>query len=98
MDPPKAETVMSPDQVMALAMVCVVALLAIFVLMALVRMWGQRMQAKGSGCGGLDIEAISRQRDAGEITQEEFDRILGGIAGSRQAAATPPGSREEEPP
>jgi len=101
MEPPEVETVMSPDQLMALAMVCVVALLAIFVLLALVRMWGQRIQKQGGGCGGLDIEAIRRQRDAGEITQEEFDRILGGIAGSRAGAATPSakaGSKEEKPP
>jgi hypothetical protein len=90
MEPLKVETVASPDQLMPMAMVCVMALLVIFVLLALVRMWCQQMQKKGGGCGGLDVEALRRQRDAGEITQEEFDRILGGIAGSGAGAAARP--------
>ncbi|MCX5677480.1 MAG: SHOCT domain-containing protein [Planctomycetota bacterium] len=101
MEPPEVKTVMSPDQLMALVMVCVVALLAIFVLLAWVRMWGQRVQKQGGGCGSLDIEAVRRQRDAGEITQEEFDRILGGIAGSGADTATrsaSAGSQEEKRP
>jgi hypothetical protein len=100
MEPLKVETVASPDQLMPMAMVCVMALLVIFVLLALVRMWCQRMQKKGGGCGGLDVEALRRQRDSGEITQEEFDRILGGITGDGVAAAMRPakaGSEENLP-
>jgi hypothetical protein len=96
MEPPKAETVMSPDQLMALAMVCVIALLVIFVLLALVRTWGLRMQQQRGGCGGLDIETLRRQRDSGEITRQEFDRIVAGIAGDGAGTAPRPAQADSE--
>jgi hypothetical protein len=92
---------MSPGQQMALAIVCVAALLAIFVLLALVRMWGRRMQKQGGGCGGLDLEALRRQQDTGVISQKEYDIIVGGIAGAGSAAtprAAKAGSEEEDQP
>jgi hypothetical protein len=101
MEPPKVETVMPPGQMMALVIVCVAALLVIFVVLALVRMWGQRMQKKHAPGGGLDVEALRRMRDAGEISPQEFDIILGGIAGSgggAAAASAKTGSGEEQPP
>jgi hypothetical protein len=98
MEPLKVETVASPDQLMPMAMVCVMALLVIFVLLALVRMWCQQMQKKGGGCGGLDVEALRRQRDSGEITQEEFDRILRPAkAGPEENPQQPPIKNTGEP-
>jgi hypothetical protein len=99
--PTDIEAPLPPENLMALAVICVAALLVIFVLLALVRMWGQRMQKRGGGCGGLDIQALRRQRDVGEITQEEFDTILSGIAGSGPGAALHPAkadSKEDRPP
>jgi len=92
---------MSPGQQMALAIVCVAALLVIFMLLALVRMWGRRMQKQGCGCGGLDLEALRRQRDIGVISQKEYDIIVSGIAGAGSAAtarAVKAGSEKEDPP
>jgi hypothetical protein len=104
MEPLNVETVTSPDPTMPMATICVMALLValtpIFVLLALVKMWGLRMQQKRGGCGGLDVESLRRQRDSGEITQEEFDRILGGITGGGPGAAMRPAKAgsEENPP
>lgn len=92
---------MSPDQIMALALVCVLALLVIFVVLSLVRMWGQRMQKHGGGCGGLDLDALRQQRDTGEISQKEYDIIVGSIAGADAAARAArggSGSKEENLP
>jgi len=86
---------------MALAIVCVMALLAIFVMLSLVRMWGQRMQKQGGGCGGLDLKALRRQRDIGVISQKEYDIIVSGMAGAGSAAtarAAKGGSEKEDPP
>jgi len=101
MEPPKIETVMPPGQLMALVIVCVAALLVIFVILALVKMWGHRMQKKGGPGGGLDVEALRRMRDAGEISPREFDIIVGGTAGKGEGVGAPPakaGSGEEPPP
>ena len=101
MDTPPVEYNFSANQLMALVFVCVAALLVIFILLAMVRMWGQRMQNEGGGCGGLDLDALRRQRDTGEISQKEYDRIVGSIAGAGAAAAARPArvsSEEENPP
>jgi len=101
MEPPNTEYAMSPNQIMALAIVCVAALLVVFVLLALVRMWGQRMQKQGGGCAGLDLDALRRMRDTGEISRKEYDIIVGSIAGAgadAAARAARAGSKEENPP
>jgi len=101
MDAPRVEYDFSANQMMALVIVCVAALLVIFVVLALVRMWGQRMQKKCAPGGGLDVEALRRMRDAGEISPQEFDIILGGIAGGGgggAALSAKAGSGKEQPP
>ena len=102
MEPANVEIVTSPDPTMPICVVALLfALIPIFGLLALVRMWGQRMQKKHAPGGGLDVEALRRMRDAGEISPQEFDIILGGIAGSRggvAAASAKTGSGEEQPP
>ena len=64
----------------------VTVLLAVFVVLALVRLWGLRMQTKSRGCGGLDIEELRRQRDAGRISPEEYDAVRASLAGGAPVA------------
>jgi hypothetical protein len=101
MDNPNVEFNMPLDRLMTLAAICMMAVLAIFAILSLVRIWGQRIQKQGGGCGGLDVEALRRQRDAGEITRQEFDRIVAGIAGDGAGTAARPAhadSEEDRPP
>ena len=95
------ETILIPMHQLMPILVCgIVGLVVIFVLMALVRLWGLRMQTKAGGCGGLDLDELRRQRDAGEISAEEYDAVFGSVAGSRPARAPAPGgqSRADGPP
>ncbi len=78
------EVVLMPmSRLMPILVSCVAGLLLVFIVMALVRLWGLRMQAKPGACGGLDVDELRRQRDAGEITHEEFDAVCGSLAGNR---------------
>jgi len=90
MDAPDLDLGFSPDQLMALAVLGLAGVLAVFALLALVRLWSARMQKGGGGCGGLDAEELRRQRDAGEISQEEYDAILRGMAGANSDKDKPP--------
>lgn len=95
------ETIVMPVSRLMPILVCgIVGLVVIFVLMALVRLWGLRMQTKTGGCGGLDLDELRRQRDAGEISPEEYDAVYGSVAGSRPARASAPGkqSRADKAP
>jgi len=74
---PDIELGMPMDQLMVLAICGVVVLLGLFVLLAWVRSWGIRMKKEGGACGGLDLEHLRRQREAGEIRPEEYDAICG---------------------
>ena len=65
----------------------IVALVVLFVILALVRLWGLRMQTKSGACGGIDLEELKRQRDAGEIAQEEYDAVCAGLADGGPAKA-----------
>ncbi len=71
----------------------VVALVAIFAILALVRIWGLKMQRKSGACGGIGLEDLRRRRDAGEISQAEYEAVLagltGGAAGSEGGRKTP---------
>jgi len=70
----------------------VVGLVLLLALGAIVRMWGTKLQRHRGPTGGIDLAALKRMRDDGEITAEEFDRVSGQIAGT--PAAPPP----TEPP
>ena len=82
---PDIELGMPMDQLMALAMCGVVVLLGLFVLLAWVRSWGIRMKKEGGACGGLDLEHLRRQRDAGEIRPEEYDAICARLTTAQSA-------------
>lgn len=82
----------SADRLTALVAYGVLGLLALFILLGLVRLWGLRAQKRGRSAAALDLEALKRQRDAGEITPEEYEAIytrLSGIAPGGDAAGQP---------
>jgi len=60
-----------------------VALWVLFIVLVLVRYWSQRMQ-KGRGVAGrLDLERLQAQRDAGQITPEEYEAVRSQVLGTR---------------
>jgi len=65
-----------------------IGLVGIFVALALVRLWGWRQQQRGGACGGIDLDRLRRQRDAGEISQDDYETIRARLAGAD--ARTPP--------
>jgi len=74
-----------------------IGLVGIFVALALVRLWGWRQQQRGGACGGIDLDRLRRQRDAGEISQDDYETIRARLAGAD--ARTPPerAERNDEP-
>jgi hypothetical protein len=83
----------STDQLMALVAYGVLALLALFILLGLARWWGLRAKKPGhEPTTGLNLAELKRQREAGEITPEEYKAIyirLSGIASEGNAAGQP---------
>jgi len=59
--------------------------LLVFVVLALVRYWSYRLQHPREGTHGLDLEGLRRQRDAGTITQEEYETVRAQIAAAGAA-------------
>jgi hypothetical protein len=80
----------SPDfgWLMVFTVLAVAALWALFLVLTVVRYWSQRAQKRGNATGGLDLETLERQRDAGKISQEEYERIRGAMTGARRAGGT----------
>jgi len=78
----------SPDfgRLMVFTVLAVAALWALFLVLTVVRYWSQRAQNRGNATGGLDLETLERQRDAGKISQEEYERIRGTMTGARPAS------------
>lgn len=83
--------VLKPHEITALVFFGTAALIGVFTVLAIVRVWASRLQKKPVGCGGIDIEGLRRMRDAGEITPEEFDAVCG-------AAGAPKAAPAKEPP
>jgi hypothetical protein len=86
-----------PDfgRLMVFTVLAVGALWALFLVLTVVRYWSQRAQKRGSATGrrrrldvasGLDLATLQRQRDAGNISQEEYERIRGTMTGARPGA------------
>ncbi|MGB2754995.1 MAG: hypothetical protein WBD75_00440 [Phycisphaerae bacterium] len=78
----------SPDfgRLMVFTVLAVAALWALFLVLTVVRYWSQRAQKRGNATGGLDLATLQRQRDAGNISQEEYERIRGTMTGARPAS------------
>jgi hypothetical protein len=77
----------SPDfgRLLVFVVLALVALWALFLVLTVVRYWSQRAQKRGNATGGLDLATLQRQRDAGNISQEEYERIRGIMTGARAA-------------
>ncbi|HUX02953.1 MAG TPA: hypothetical protein VMY35_18495 [Phycisphaerae bacterium] len=85
------------ERLMVFAVMGVAALGALFVVLILVRYWMQR-SAKRSGPGGaLDLEHLRRERDAGRITENEYEAIRNRMAGTGAPAARGEGGRPSGP-
>jgi len=85
---PVAEAPLNPileptdfGRLMVFTVLAVAALWALFLVLTVVRYWSQRAQKRGNATGGLDLAALELQRDAGEISQEEYERICGTMKG-----------------
>ncbi len=78
----------------------IVALVAIFAILALVRIWGLKMQRKSVARGGIDLEDLRQRRDAGEISQAEYETVCAsltkGAAGSEAGQETPINQKSAE--
>ena len=80
--------------------------LGFFILAGLVRYWAQRMQKVSKATGEIDLANLQRQRDAGEISQEEYEPVraqivAAGVAKHRhgsRADATEAGDNSAEHP
>ena len=80
MEPP--ETVeFSMQQLMPVILVGIAALVVLFVILGLARLWGLKMQTKSGPSGGIDLEDLRRRRDAGEISQAEYEAVCASAAG-----------------
>ncbi|HUU89824.1 MAG TPA: hypothetical protein VM238_01300 [Phycisphaerae bacterium] len=80
MEPP--ETIeFSMQHLMPVLLFGIVALVVLFVILGLVRLWGLKMQTKSGASGGIDIEDLRRRRDAGEISQAEYEAVCASAAG-----------------
>ena len=72
-------------RLMVFTVVAVGALWALFLVLTAVRYWSQRTQKRGNATGGLDLATLERQRDAGTLSREEYERIRGIMTGARAA-------------
>jgi len=90
----------SMQPLMPVMLVGIVGLVVLFTILGLVRLWGLKMQSKSGACGGIDLEDLRRRRDAGEMTQAEYEAVCtsasGGAAGSGTEQETPINERGAE--
>jgi len=63
-------------------------LVAVFVLLMLVRLWGWRTQNRGGACGGIDLDVLRRQHLAGDVSTEEYEAVRRSVAGAAEKPAT----------
>jgi len=96
-----------PDfgRLMVFTVLAVGALWALFLVLTIVRYWSARAQKRETATGrrrrldvasGLDLAMLQRQRDAGNISQEEYERIRGIMTGA-SPGASPQATRRGEP-
>jgi hypothetical protein len=74
-----------PKDLMLLVYGGVLFVLLVFVVLALVRYWSYRLQHPRKATRGLDLEGLRRQRDAGAITQEEYEAVRAQIVAAGAA-------------
>ncbi len=90
---PVAEAPLNPileptdfGRLMVFTVLAVGALWALFLVLMIVRYWSARAQKRETATGGLDLATLQRQRDAGNISQEEYERIRGIMTGASPGA------------
>jgi hypothetical protein len=76
----------SMEHLMPVMLFGIVALVAIFAILALVRTWGQKMQRNSVAYGGIDLEDLRRRRDAGEISQAEYETVCASMTDGPDAS------------
>ena len=90
----------SMRQLMPVMLFGIVALVVLFVILALVRLWGLKMQTKPGASSAIDLEDLRRRRDADEISQAEYEavraRLTGVAAGSEGGRKTPINQKSTE--
>jgi hypothetical protein len=87
---------LSLEQLMVLGLVALMGVVVLFILLGVVRIWGLRMQKSGGGRGGLDLDHLKRQRDAGQISPAEYDAIRARLAGGAKPSGPRPGRSIDE--
>jgi len=80
---------MGPDRLVAFVTVAIAIVVAVFFLLAAVRLWSIWLQKGGPVSRGLDLQALRRKVEAGEVSEEEYDAVC------RQMAA--PGAAPKGP-
>ena len=83
----------SMRQLMPVMLFGIVALVVLFVILGLVRLWGLKMQTKSGASGAIDLEDLRRRRDAGEISQAEYEAVCASATGGPDGS----GPRQETP-
>jgi hypothetical protein len=66
---------LSADQLMLYAFFGILVLVGLFALLALVRIWSGRMQARDRASANVDLERLKAQLDAGALSPEEYAAI-----------------------
>ena len=74
-----------PTDWMVLVMGGMAGLLVLFALLAHLRSWGMRLQKEGGACGGLDLECLKRQCEAGDIRPDEHEAICARLTAAQSA-------------
>ena len=79
------------DQLMLYGFFGILIVVGLFALLALVRVWGGRMQGRNRASAGMDLEQLKAQLDAGTLSPEEYAtirrRLLGEKAGEESQDA-----------
>jgi hypothetical protein len=101
---PIAETLLEPalempdfSSLIVFAILGVAALWALFLVLILVRYRMQRSAKRPGPDAGLDLEHLRRERDAGRLTQEEYEAVRNRTAGAGGPAARGEGGRPSGP-
>ena len=76
---------LSADQLMLYGFFGILVLAGLFMLLALVRIWSGRMQARDRASAGMDLERLKAQLDAGALSPEEYAAIRGRLLGEKPA-------------
>ena len=82
---------------MVFAILGVTALWALLVVLILVRYWMHRSAKRAGPGGGLDLEHLRHQRDAGRLTQGEYEAVRNRMAGAGEPATGGEGGRPSGP-